>query len=311
MTLQSETMKFIQSKLLKETYETNTDGLQDVIVTDTRELFKLSIEKIVKKYERYFNQIPYFKNVNVVYYPGSGPNMLEMMMYTNCSTLICTDLVDPYFFPTLEATRKFNTNVEYTLEFSEIFNHVYYFHQVYSRYIPDKVKEKIKSIEVNKNKCIIKFFYNEKLRTLIVYLNMDANKFIPTELKSVDLLVESGFVLSDKMRTRINPKMVLSESGNQTRSLHQNYNYKQNIYLEFPYFYKDLIETDVDFDNKIFSVHKALLFDKIIHRNYILSSNDFIKLQKIKTPSKFEIFKTNYTEDHLDKVLDKQKYIIL
>lgn len=304
--------KFIESKLLKESYETGQDGLQNIIVIDTRELFKFPINELIKRYEKYFNQIPYFKDVNVVYYPGSGSDVLEMMLYTNCNTLICTDLVDPNFYIPLDSTRSFNDKVEFALEFSNTINDISYFHNVYSRYIPKKVEEKIRSIEINGNKCIIKFMYNKKLRTIITYLNVDANKFIPQELKSngIDLLVESGFILSDKMRNKINPKMVLNESGNTTQDLHQNYPFTIIIDLEYPYFFKNIVENDIDYDNKIFSIHKALLLDKIEHRSYSLSSKKSLgnNLQQCNSaPSIIKKFKTNYTEEQLDIALYNSK----
>ena len=304
--------KFIESKLLKESYETGPDELQNVIIVDTRELFKLPMENIIKRYDKYFNQIPYFKDVNIVYYPGSGSYVLEIMLYTNCNILICTDLVDPNFYIPLDSTKSFNDKVEFALEFSNTINDVSYFHNVYLKYIPKKVEEKIRSIEIKNNKCIIKFMYNKKLRTIITYLNVDANKFIPQEIKkhNIDLLVESGFVLSDNMRNIINPKMVLNETGNITKDLYQKYPFTRIIDLEYPYFYKDLIENDnIDYDNKIFNVHKALLLDKIEHRSFSLGSKKNLGNNKLhnSSPSRIDKFKTKYTEEQLDIVLNKSK----
>lgn len=302
--------EFIESKLLTVGYETGQDGLETVSVIDRRELFKLSITEIVEKYDNYFNQIPYFRNVNVVYYPGSGAAVLEMMLYTNCSTLICTDLVDPEFYRPLDSTIYFNDKVAVTVEFSETIKDIVYFHNVYNRYFPEKVEEKIRSIQIKDNKCIITFMYNQKLRTIITYLNVDANKFIPKELKSVDLLVESSFVLSDKMRNKINPKMVLIDDGSITQDLDKKYKFKRNIDLEYPYIFEDLTVNNIDYDNKLFIVHKALLFDKIVDRSYVLcskekeykSQSNFETPSILETPSIIKKFETKYTEEQLDDI---------
>lgn len=300
--------KVIKHNLIKEIYYTTKENTENVIKIDHSQIFNLKIQKIINIYHKYFINIKEFKNVKTVYNPGSSIAILEVLLLTNCTTLVCSDIVDELFYNSLSSTRKYSKTLENIVEFNAIIEEISSFHNIYSRYLPGILEEKIRSIIIVKDKCTIIFMYNNILRTIIVYINFDANKNIPNEFngKHIDLLVESGFVLNDKMRIKLDPKMILYEDGNGNNMFYNtDYQYKKDLILEYPYFYTEIYKNEedlwIDYDNPVFKLYKSFLFKNVMVRSYVVISKFPIPNNETKLPSIIKVIKTTLTEDHFMK----------
>ena len=297
-------------KLLQEfSITTIPDG--KIITTSNlkKTLFKSSFSSILEFHLDTCYRIAnnYFSNVELVYYPGSSSmTLIDILLNTNCTTLVCVDKVDKYFFDTLNYSVVNNKKVQDTLEFSDVINGITETLTTLQFYYPKAVnndEKLIDSVLINNKRLEMKFQLNNKDRIVVFYLE-DATNFIPPELnKRVDLLVEQGFYLNT-LYNILNPKMILYEMGNVQDYHLNNYKHQNTVELLFCYIYKSIsffteyLEL-TDIDDLPPMIKSYILKQGIDVRTNVLASNKSFPLFQIADSKK--VFLTNDQYNKLDE----------
>jgi len=150
------------------------------------------------------------RRAEVCYYIGSGYDLINPIINTECRRLVCVDLIDRFFYPALNLGLGLSGRVERDV-------HLY---GVIDRFVAQWVQlsdvnpefGRISGISVRKNRFHIQVSYKKLKRDIVFYSGVDGNKIPgPKEIRGCERLVlyiSMGYVLPSTIQ-KLRPVQVV------------------------------------------------------------------------------------------------------
>jgi hypothetical protein len=201
--------------IVKEVWAEDDDGEDYLVSTD-----KTLVKYIRKPVEHLFRDIinewhQVFPHVNeTVVYPGCATDIIRCLLITKAKMLIGMDLVDPNFYPAILEAPGASEIVKNMNELVTISNvvaeEISLIRSCYEGALAEE--NAFRTLDITGNRLVMDFDLFGIPRHVVVYTGVDANTFVPPELrgKHIDVMFHNAYTVDRSTIQKLRPTYVLT-----------------------------------------------------------------------------------------------------